>query len=104
MLRNGLVDPAKLKNVIKTIVLLPTLTLSSVDASAMTRNMCSELCIDGNATRVVGGTIWKGTDGAANSYRCSKSIYSQGVLLAKLAITIDAQVHTMQQAVVLAAA
>jgi hypothetical protein len=34
----------------------------------------------------------KGTDGTATSYRCGKSIYSQGKLLAKLHITINAQV------------
>ena len=41
----------------------------------------------------MGGTVWKGTDGAAVSYRCSKSIYGQGVLSAELGITIDAQVE-----------
>jgi hypothetical protein len=71
---------------------------SKQDASATTHNMRSELCIDGDATRLVdglavGGTVWKGTDGAAVSYCCGKSIYGQGVLSAELGITIDAQVE-----------
>ncbi len=41
---------------------------------------------------MVGGTVWKGTDGAIMLYCCSKSIYSQGKLSAELHITIDAQV------------
>jgi hypothetical protein len=57
---------------------------SKQDASATTHNMRSELCIDGDATQLIdglekGGTVWKGTDAAAVSYRCSKSIYGQGV-------------------------
>ncbi len=40
---------------------------------------------------MVGGTVWKGTDGAATSYHCGKSIYGQGKLSAELHITIDAQ-------------
>ena len=39
------------------------------------------------------GTVWKGADGAAVSYRCGKSIYGQGLLSAELSITIDAQVE-----------
>jgi hypothetical protein len=71
---------------------------SKQNASATTHNMHSKLCIDGDATRLVdglavGGTVWKGTDGTAVSYRCGKSIYGQGVLSAKLGITIDAQVE-----------
>ncbi len=42
---------------------------------------------------MVGSTVSKGTDGAAMSYRCGKSIYGQGKLSAKLHITIDAQVE-----------
>ncbi len=42
---------------------------SKQDASATTHNMQSELCIDGYATQLIdelemGGTVWKGTDGA----------------------------------------
>jgi hypothetical protein len=42
---------------------------------------------------MVGSTVWKGTDGAATFYRCGKSIYGQGKLLAELHITINAQVE-----------
>jgi hypothetical protein len=71
---------------------------SKQDGSATMHNMHRELCIDGNVTQLIDGlemgqTVWKGTDGAAVSYRCSKSIYGQGVLSAKLGITIDAQVE-----------
>jgi hypothetical protein len=43
---------------------------SKQHALATTHNMRSELCIDSDATRLVdglavGGTVWKGTDGAA---------------------------------------
>ena len=46
---------------------------SKQDAAATTRNMRNELCIDGNLLNLaeglsVGGTVWKGTDGAAVSY------------------------------------
>ena len=46
---------------------------SKQDAAATTRNMRNELCIDGNPLDLVeglsvGGTVWKGTDGAAVSY------------------------------------
>ena len=52
---------------------------SKQDASATTHNMHCELCVDGFATQLVeglmvGGTVWKGTDGAATSYHCGKSI------------------------------
>jgi hypothetical protein len=40
---------------------------------------------------MVGGTVWKGTDGNATLYRCGKSIYGQGKLSAELHISIDAQ-------------
>ncbi len=45
------------------------------DAAGTTRNMQDELCVDGNLLDLVeglsvGGTVWKGTDGAAVSYRC----------------------------------
>jgi hypothetical protein len=36
--------------------------------------------------------VWKGTDSAATLYHCGKSINSQGNILAKLHIIIDAQV------------
>ena len=60
--------------------------------------MQSELCIDGNVTQLVeglnvGGTVWKGTDGAAVSYRCGKSIYGQATLSSLLHVTIDTQVE-----------
>ncbi len=42
---------------------------------------------------MVGGTVWKGTDGAARLYRCGKSIYGQGKLLGELHITIHVQVE-----------
>jgi hypothetical protein len=71
---------------------------SKQDAATMTRNMQRELCIDGNATQLVeglnvGGTVWKGTDGAAVSYCCGKSIYGQAKLSALLHVTINAQVE-----------
>ena len=58
---------------------------SKQDAAATTQNMQSELRVDGNATQLVeglndGGTVWKGTDGAAVSYRCGKLIYGQAKL------------------------
>ena len=59
--------------------------------------MQSELCIDGNVTQLVeglnvGGTVWKGTDGAAISYRCG-SIYGQAILSSLLHVTINAHVE-----------
>ena len=71
---------------------------SKQDAAATTHNMRTELCIDGDATTLMeglsrGGTVWKGTDGAAVSYRCGKPIYGQSALSAELGITIDAQVE-----------
>jgi hypothetical protein len=70
---------------------------SKQDAATTMHNMRCKLCINGFATQLVkglmvGGTVWKGTDGAATSYRCGKSIYGQGKLLAELHITINAQV------------
>ena len=67
-------------------------------AAATKRNMHAELCVDGDVTQLVdglavNGTVWKGTDGAATSYRCGKSIYGQGILSAELSITIDVQVE-----------
>jgi hypothetical protein len=46
---------------------------SKQDAAATTRNMCSELCIEGNVMQLVerlavGGTVWKGMDGTAVLY------------------------------------
>ncbi len=41
---------------------------------------------------MVGGTVWKGTDGTGRLYHCGKSIYGQGKLSAELHITINAQV------------
>ena len=60
--------------------------------------MRSELCVDGDLTQLVEGlavrgTVWKGTDGAATSYCCGKSIYGQGILSSELQVTIDAQVE-----------
>ena len=71
---------------------------SKQDAAATTRNMREELCVEGDALHLVeglsvGGTVWKGTDGASTSYRCGKSIMGQGILSAELGITIDAQVE-----------
>ena len=71
---------------------------SKQDAAATTRNMRCELCVDGDATQLfegldIGGTAYKGTDGAAPSYRCGKSIFGQALLLAELNITIDAHVE-----------
>ncbi len=70
---------------------------SKQDAAATTHNMHCKLCVNGSATQLVeglmvGGTVWKGTDGAAMSYHCGKSIYGQGKFSAELHITIDAQV------------
>jgi hypothetical protein len=42
---------------------------------------------------MVGGSVWKGMDGAAMLCRCGKSIYGQGKLTAELHITINAQVE-----------
>ncbi len=72
---------------------------SNQDAAATTQNMQSELCVDGNMTQHVeglnvGGTVWKGTDGAAVSYRCGKLIYGQAKLSSLLHAMIDAQVET----------
>jgi hypothetical protein len=46
---------------------------SKQDAATMTCNMRDELCVDGNPLDLVegltvGGTVWKGTDGAAVTY------------------------------------
>jgi hypothetical protein len=70
------------------------------DAAATMHNMRCKLCVDIFAMQLVeglmvGGTVWKGTDGAATSYRCSKSIYGQGMLSAELHITINAQVEAL---------
>ncbi len=71
---------------------------SKQDATATTHNMHCKPCVDGCATQLVdglmvGGTVWKGTDGTATLYRCGKSIYSQGKLTAELHITINVQVE-----------
>jgi hypothetical protein len=60
--------------------------------------MRNELCIDGNPLDLVeglsvGGTVWKGTDGAAVSYRCGKSVFDQSTISSELNVTIDAQVE-----------
>ena len=52
----------------------------------------------GDASKLVegleeGGTVYKGTDGDAKSYRCGKSIYGQSKLSAELNVAIDAQVE-----------
>jgi hypothetical protein len=70
---------------------------SKQDAAGTMHNMRCKLCTNKNATQLVkglmvGGTVWKGTDGAATSYRWGKSIYGQGKLSAELHITINAQV------------
>ena len=70
---------------------------SKQDAAATTRNMRNELCINSNPLDLVqglsvGGTVLKGTDGAAVSYRCGKSIYGQSILSSELLVAIDAQV------------
>ena len=59
--------------------------------------MHCKLCVDGDATQLVkgldiGGTVLKGTDGAALSYHCGKSIFGQALLLAELKNTIDVHV------------
>jgi hypothetical protein len=71
---------------------------SKQNAATTTHNMHCKLCIDRFAMQLVeglmvGGTVWKGTDGAATLYRCGKSIYGQGKLLAGVHITINAQVE-----------
>jgi hypothetical protein len=63
-------------------------------------NMHCKLCINRFGMQLikglmVGGTVWKGTDGAATLHCCGKSIYSQGKLSAELYITIDAQVKAL---------
>jgi len=68
---------------------------SKQDAAATMWNMRCELYVDGDATQLiegldVGGTAYKGTDGAAPSYCCGKSIYGQVLLLAELNIKINA--------------
>ena len=50
---------------------------SKQDAAMTTCNMRDELCVDGDSLDLVegltvGGTVWKGTDGAAVTYRCGK--------------------------------
>ena len=62
------------------------------------RNMRNKLCIGGNPLDLVGGlsvggTVWKGTDGAVMSYRCCKSIFGQTMLSFNLNVSIDAQVE-----------
>ncbi len=57
-----------------------------------------ELCVEGNATKLVegldvGGTVWKGTDGASVSYHCGKLIYGQAKLSALLHVMTNAQVE-----------
>ncbi len=59
----------------------------------------NELCINGNPLNLVeglgvGGTVWKGTDGATVSYPCSKSIFGQTILSLELSVAINAQVVT----------
>jgi hypothetical protein len=71
---------------------------SKQDGATTTRNMRDELCVDGNPLDLVegltvGGTVWKGTDGAAVSYRCGKSIYGQSIVSSELSVAIDAQVE-----------
>ncbi len=70
---------------------------SKQDAAATMRNMRDELFVNGNPLDLVkglsvGGTVWKGTDGAAVSYQCGKSIFGQSLLSSELGVMIDAQV------------
>ena len=74
------------------------LTILKQDAATTTRNMRNELCVDGNPLNLVEGlstrgTVLKGTDGDAKSYRCGKSIYGQTILPCELCVTIDAEVE-----------
>ncbi len=67
------------------------------DAAATMWNMRNKLCVVNNPLVLVkglsvGGTLWKGTDGAAVSYQCGKSIYGQSLLLLELGVMINAQV------------
>ena len=62
--------------------------------------MRDELCVDGDPLDLVegltvGGTVWKGTDGAAVTYRCGKLIYGQSILSSELSVAIDAQVEAL---------
>ena len=71
---------------------------SKQDASVSTRNMRCELCVGGDASKLVegleeGGTVYKGTDGDAKSYRCGRSMFGQSKLSEELNVTIDAQVE-----------
>jgi len=71
---------------------------SKQDAATTTHNMRDELCINGDPLDLVQrltveGTVWKGTDGAAVTYRCGKSIYRQSILSSELSVAIDAQVE-----------
>ncbi len=73
---------------------------SKQDAAVTTRNMCAELCIKGDSNNLVGGlscggTVWKGTDEVAVSYRCGEFIYRQGILSAELGVIINAQVEAL---------
>jgi hypothetical protein len=71
---------------------------SKQDMAATMHNMGNKLCINGNPLDLVQrldviGTVWKGTDGAAMSYCCSKSIFGQTILLLELSVAINAQVE-----------
>jgi hypothetical protein len=71
---------------------------SKQDTATTTRNMRDKLCVDGNPLDLVEGltvrgTVWKGTDGAAVTYRCGKSIYGQSISSSELSVAIDAQVE-----------
>ena len=71
---------------------------SKQDMATTTRNMRDELCVGGDPLDLVegltvGGTAWKGTDGAPVMYRCGTSIYGQLILLSELSVAIDAQVE-----------
>jgi hypothetical protein len=57
---------------------------SKQDVATMTRNMRDELCVNGDPLDLVEGltvegTVWMGTDQAAVTYRCGKSIYGQSL-------------------------
>ena len=69
---------------------------SKQDTVATMYNMRCKLCINGDATQLVEGLevgcmVYRGNDGAALLYRCSKSIFGQAKLSAELHIMIDTQ-------------
>jgi hypothetical protein len=74
---------------------------SKHDTTETMQIMHCKLCIDGDTKLLVnglmvGGTVWKGMDGATTLYNCGKNIYGQGKLSAELHITINAQVKALE--------